>query len=226
VEDLRRRNALRGGDPVRPGTILALPTPAALRSGRLPLLATALRARRGHPARENAAADAQRLTRLRTRAMLERFVGAGLLVPMPGAAPGVRVVGVPPWRRVSRPWTRLFVLQLGEALRRLFGAELRVTDLTRTEPVQAALLASNGNAAPARGPHRSSHLTGASVDLSKVPHSASELRWLRLVLRRLTARGVVLAIEEFAQPHFHVMVLREYAPYGRRLRSPVSIGGC
>ena len=226
LEKLRRQNALRRGELVRPGAILALPPVAALRAGHFPFLAPPLRARPGHPGRENAVADAQRLSRVRTRAVLDRFVGAGLLVPMGARASGVSVVGVPSWRRVARPWTRQFVHQLGAAIHRLFGARLRVTALTRTETVQRALLASNGNAAPARGPNRSSHLTGASVDLSKVELSERELQWVRLVLGRLTRRGVILAIEEFAQPHFHVMVQRDYADYTRRLRYPVLIGGC
>jgi hypothetical protein len=226
METLRRQNALQPGQAIRPGTILGLPAVAALRGGRLSLVAAPLRARPGHPARENAAADAQRLTRLRTRTVLDRFLGAGLLVPMTGHAPSVHVAGIPAWRRVARPWTRQFVRQLGEAIHRLFGARLRVTALARTEAVQAALLTSNGNAAAVRGPSRSSHLTGASVDLSKVELSDAELEWMQVVLARLTRRGVILAIEEFVQPHFHVMVFRQYADYGRRLRDPVLIGGC
>jgi LysM repeat protein len=222
----RRDNGVRQGEPVPPGTILALPTLAALESGELRLSASTLRARPGHPSRENGIGDAERLSRLRSRAQLDRFVAARLLVPVAEEARGVRVVGVPGWRRVARPWTRTFIRQLGSAMAQLFGASLRVTDLTRTVAVQAALLGSNGNAAPAQGPHRSSHLTGASVDLSKALHSDAEVQWLRLVLRRLTRRGVVLAIEEFVQPHFHVMVRRQYADYARRLRSSVLIGGC
>jgi hypothetical protein len=225
VEQLRRDNALRRDAVLHPGEILALPALARLRSGRLPLFARPLPARRGNLIRENAAADRQRLSRLRTREQVDRFVRRGLLVPV-AAAPGARVVEVPAWRRVARPWTRLFVYQLGAALHELFGARLRVTGLTRTVTVQDQLLVVNGNAAPARGPHRSSHLTGASVDLSKTEHSESEIRWLRLVLRRLAGRGVVNPVEEVAQPHFHVMVFRQYADYARRLRRPVLIGGC
>jgi hypothetical protein len=226
VDQLRRVNALRRGEPVRPRAILALPTLAALRRGQLALPAPSLRARPGHPVRENAVADAQRLTRLRSRRLLDRFRDAGLLVPVTPGGRGFDVVGVPAWRRVARPWTRSFVQHVGAAAHQLFGARLRVTDMTRTEAVQAALLTSNGNAGPASGPHRSSHLTGASVDLSKTQHSETEVQWLRAVLARLTARGAVLAIEEFAQPHFHVMVLRQYAGYAARLRSPALIGGC
>jgi hypothetical protein len=197
-----------------------------LRPGQLRLLGVPIPARRGHLARDNARADADRLSRLRTRATLERFVRAGLLVPLPEETPWFRVVGVPEWRRVARPWTRLFVQQLGEALHVLFGSRLRVTDLTRTTTVQEALGQWNGNAAPARGAVASTHLTGASVDLSKLEHPDAELTWLRLVLARLSARGLVSAIEEFAQPHFHVMVRRAYARHGARLASPVAIGGC
>jgi hypothetical protein len=223
---LRQLNALDRGAPVRPGDVLVLPVVERLRRGGLGSFAVPLPASRGHLVRENARADADGLSRLRTRASLARFVRDGLLVPLPEEARGFRVVGVPSWRRVARPWTRLFVHQLGEALHALFGSRLRVTDLTRTEAVQEALGDWNGNAAPARGAGASTHLTGASVDLSKVEHSDVELAWLRLVLGRLTARGVVSAIEEFAQPHFHVMVRRAYGRHGVRLRAPAAIGGC
>jgi hypothetical protein len=197
-----------------------------LRNGSLAPFAAPIPAGRGHLLRENARADADGLSRLRTRAALDRFVRAGLLVPVLEVTRGFRVVGVPRWRRVARPWTRLFLYQLGQAVHALFGGRLRVRDLTRTEAVQAALGAWNGNAAPARGAVASTHLTGASVDLSKVEHSDVEIAWLRLVLDRLTERGLVSAIEEFAQPHFHVMVFRAYARHGSRLRSPLALGGC
>jgi hypothetical protein len=128
------------------------------------------------------------------------------------------------WRRVARPWTRLFLRQLGAAMSALFDARLRVTDLTRTEAVQLDLGRWNGNAAPARGPGASTHLTGAAVDLSKIEHTDVQIAWLRIVLRRLTERAVIDAIEEFAQPHFHVLVRRAYAPYGARLRASAAIG--
>jgi LysM repeat protein len=224
VGRLRQLNALDGGGPVRPGDILALPAIERLAKGDLASLAIPIPASRGHLARENAGADGDRLSRIRSRAALDRFVRLHLLVPLPDAAPGFRVVGVPGWRRVTRPWTRAFLYQLGAAVSELFGGRLRVTDLTRTEGVQLALRGWNGNAATARGPLASTHLTGAAVDLSKVEHSDVEIAWLRIVLRRLTARGVVNAIEEFAQPHFHVMVRRAYARYAARLRAPEAIG--
>jgi hypothetical protein len=223
---LRELNALDRGGSIHPGDVLLLPTVERLLNGRLVSLAAPIPASRGHRARENIRIHADRLSRLRTRAALDRFVLARLLVRVPESARGVRIVGVPEWRRVTRPWTRLFLYQLGEAAHRLFGGRLRVTDLARTEAVQAALGEWNGNAAPARGPLASAHLTGAAVDISKVEQSDLEIAWLRVVLRRLTARGVVSAIEEFAQPHFHVTVFRAYTRYAARLRAPAAIGGC
>ncbi len=223
---LRQLNALDRAAPVRPGDVLVLPAIEGLRRGELGSFAAPLPAGQGHLVRENARADADGLSRLRTRAALDRFVRAGLLVPLPEEARGFRVVGVAGWRRVARPWTRRFVQQLGDALYTLFGSRLRVTDLARTEAVQEALGERNGNAAPARGAGASTHLTGASVDLSKVEHSDVEIAWLRLVLGRLTARGLVSAIEEFAQPHFHVMVFRAYVRHGVRLRASAALGGC
>jgi murein DD-endopeptidase MepM/ murein hydrolase activator NlpD len=223
---LRQLNGLDRGRAVRRGDVLVLPSIERLQSHRLASFAAVMPASRGNLVRENARADADGLSRLRTRATLDRFVRAGLLVPVPESGRGFLVVGVPGWRRVARPWTHLFLSQLGQAVHTLFRGRLRVTDLTRTEAVQAALGESNGNAAPARGPLASTHLTGAALDLSKIEHSDLEIAWLRVVLRRLAARGLVNAIEEFAQPHFHVMVFRAYAGHGARLRAPTAIGGC
>jgi len=224
VARLRQVNGLAPGAPVRPREILVLPVLGRLTRGQLVSSAAPIPARPGHRVRENAEANADRLSRIRDRAALERFVRTGLLVRVPASAPGHRIVDVPGWRHVTRPWASLFLRQLGAAMRGLFGERLRVTDLARTEAVQLALREWNANAAPASGPLASTHLTGAAMDLSKVEHTDVEIAWLRLVLGRLTERGLVEAIEEFAQPHFHVLVLRDYAGYGARLRAPTAIG--
>jgi hypothetical protein len=223
---LRRVNQLGRNAAVRAGDIVALPAVARLRSGSLQADAPPIPARVGDLHRENLRADALGLSRMGTRKTLEHFVHTHRLLPVPDDGRGFRVVQVPEWRRVTRPWTRTFLYQAGAAVDALFDGRLRVTALTRTEAVQSDLAAWNGNAAPAEGPRRSSHLTGASVDLSKVEHSEEEIEWLRLVLARLEARGLLMAVEEFVQPHFHVMVLPAYARYAARLRSPVALGGC
>ena len=221
---LRHLNALADHASIRPGDILALPGIERLAAGAWASIGVPIRASPGHRVHENAGADADGLSRLRDRATVDRFARLRLLLPVPPSAPGLHVIGVPAWRRVTRPWTLTFLRQLGAAMHTMFGGRLRVTDLTRTEAVQRALGEWNGNAAPARGPLASTHLTGAAVDLSKVEHSDVEIAWLRTVLRRLTTRGLVDAIEEFAQPHFHVLVLRAYARYAARLRAASAIG--
>jgi hypothetical protein len=221
---LRQLNAIGRDGSVRPGDVLALPVVERLAMGRLVSTARPIPARPGHRARENAGADADGLSRISTRAAIVRFVRAGLLVRVPEMTLGFKVVAVPAWRRVTRPWSRLFLDQLGTAVRALFGGRLRVTDLTRTEAVQLALGEHNANAASARGPLASTHLTGAAIDLSKIEHSDAEIAWLRVVLRRLSTQGLVDAIEEFTQPHFHVLVRRAYARYGARLRAAAAIG--
>ena len=49
---------------------------------------------------------------------------------------------------------------------------------------------------------------------------------MRTVLARLRGRGLIHAVEEFREPHFHVMVGRTYDEYARALRSPILAGGC
>jgi hypothetical protein len=73
---------------------------------------------------------------------------------------------------------------------------------------------------------QSTHLTGAAVDISKRSLSEAEIAWLRTVLARLKARGLIHAAEEFREPHFHVLVRKVYATYARALRSPILAGGC
>lgn len=210
---LRRLNGLQRDSLLRVGQTLALD-------------AAPLTAPPGHLHWENTAADRQDLSRIRDRRMLQRFVRARLVVPLPDATRTFWVAGVPDWLRVTRPWTKGFIEQLAAGLHGLFGTRLKVTSLTRTPLVQRALTTWNDNAAPADGRVRSTHLTGASVDLSKQPLSDPEVLWLRHVLRRLTRQRLLSAIEELQQAHFHVFVFKQYLAYARTLRSPVLIGGC
>ena len=65
--------------------------------------------------------------------------------------------------------------------------------------------------------------------ISKLSHYSGRgalAGWLRTVLARLRGRGLIHAVEEFREPHFHVMVGRAYDEYARALRSPILAGGC
>ena len=189
-------------------------------------VALPLRARVGNLLRENAAATQDGLSRLATHRRLTRFRRAGLLVPIPASGGAYYVSGVPEPFRVARPWTKRFIEQLAAAKRRSFGTPLRITGLTRTQAYQEALGMTNGNAAPAHGDSRSTHLTGASVDISKRRLPLREIKWLRAVLRQLTVDGLVLAIEEFRQPHFHVLVRKRFGRAAPRPASRLDGGGC
>jgi LysM repeat protein len=226
VKELRGLNRLAPRAIPRPRSFLVLPTVRDLRRGRLDLSRPPLVARPLRLSRESAAAARDRLSRMRDLATVERFRRSGLLVEVPLRTRTYSVDGVGTRLRVARPWTAQFVEQLAQAFHDLFHKPLRITSLTRTIARQRALLRTNPSAAPARGPIQSTHLTGAAVDVSKRSLSEREIAWLRTVFARLLERRLVHVVEEFREPHFHVLVRRVYAAYGRALRSPILAGGC
>ncbi len=178
------------------------------------LIATALSQRI-----QNARADADDLSRMMDGRMLLRFRRAGLLVPVARSTPFFYLHQVPRRFRYLRPWTRLFLTRLSRQFHARFGGRLRVTALVRDARYQRVLDASNANAAAASGPLRSSHLTGATIDISKRFLKRPHLEWMRRVLYDLRERRVLYALEEFGQPCFHVMVYRSYLEYVRGLSS-------
>lgn len=226
VSELRGLNRLGPNAIPRLRSILMLPAVRDLRRGRLDLSRPPMVARPHRLRRESAAAARERLSRMRDLAMVEHFRRSGLLVEVPVATRTYYVEGVGAGLRVARPWTRQFVEQLAQAFHDLFGKPLRITSLTRTTARQRELLRTNPSAAPATGPVQSTHLTGAAVDISKRSRSEAEIAWLRTVLARLKARGLIHVAEEFREPHFHVLVRRVYATYARVLRAPILAGGC
>jgi hypothetical protein len=166
---------------------------------------------------QNDQADAQDLSRMNDDAMVRRFRGLSLLVPVRVTTPAYYLHSVPAKLRYARPWTRLFLDRLGRQFHARFGTRLRVTGLVRTVQYQRALDGRNANAAPASGEKRSTHLTGATLDISKRFMSRREADWMRRVLSQLRNREVLYAIEEFSQPCFHVMVYRSYDEYVRTI---------
>ena len=166
---------------------------------------------------QNHRADNDNLSRMTSVRMLRRFEKQGWLVAVPSSTDDYYVHSVPAMYRYCRPWTRTFLTRLSRQFNARFGDRLRVTSLVRTESRQRALERTNGNAADATGPDRSSHLTGATIDISKRFMSPDEQQWMRDVLYSLRQQGYVYAIEEFWQPTFHVMVYRNYSDYVHRL---------
>ncbi len=165
------------------------------------------------PIIQNARADADNLSRMRDVAMVQRFAQNGLLVRVPSSTRFYYLHAIPSAYRYCRPWTKLFLDRLGREYYAKFGRRLRVSSLVRTVTRQLMLARRNGNAADAFGALRSSHLTGATLDISKHSMSAAGRTWMRNVLYSLRKRGYLYAIEEFEEPTFHVMVYANYPDY-------------
>jgi hypothetical protein len=152
------------------------------------------------------AAKEERLPRITRDREMTRLVAGGVLVPLPEN----RTIRVDPELKAAYryvvPWTRKFLLDLAQAHWAEFGKPLQVNSATRTLAYQRRLRGHNVNAAV-----RSSHLYGATVDLAKRDLSPREVEWLRKRLLALEDSGLVEATEEFQQPCFHIMVLKDYA---------------
>jgi Family of unknown function (DUF5715) len=166
---------------------------------------------------QNARADAYNLSRMRNTAMIREFTRAGYLVPVPSRSRTYYLHEIPPAYRYLRPWTRLFLDRLSSEYYAQFGQPLRVTSLVRTVWSQSHLERRNPNAADAHGDTRSSHLTGATLDISKHDMSPAAERWMRRVLLSLADSGYIYAIEEFQEPNFHIMVYPDYRQYVARI---------
>ena len=166
---------------------------------------------------QNERADQDHLSRMEDRAMMESWARLGLIVPVPAKTENFYLHQVPTQYRYVRPWTKLFLDRISRQFRRRFGRPLRITSLTRTVHYQEQLSRRNGNAASPYGKKRSSHLTGASLDISKKGLSRAQVSWLRRVLLSLHEKQYLFAIEEFYQLNYHVMVHRNYPEYVKTL---------
>jgi hypothetical protein len=163
---------------------------------------------------QNERANAYHLSRLRDVAMVRQFAAEGLLVSVPPSTPYYYVHGVPAHYRYLRPWTKRFLDRLSRQYYAHFHDPLRITSMLRTVQSQRRLTHTNPNAADATGADRSSHLTGATLDISKHSMSSRGQLWLRKMLLEMKNEGYLYAIEEFQEPCFHVMVYPTYRQFG------------
>ena len=162
---------------------------------------------------QNRLANADHLSRMQDKAMVQRWVRLELLVPVRERTRDYYLHAVPNDYRYLRPWAYLFLQRLGNQFRTRFGRPLRITSMLRTVSYQRALARRNGNAAASTGPKASVHLTGACLDISKRDMTRTHQSWVRNVLASLHAKQYLYAIEEFKQPTFHVLVHRRYEDY-------------
>ncbi len=169
--------------------------------------------------RQNAAADRHDLTRLEDRSELQGFIDKGLLVEIVSTDAYVidETLGEmdPDHRRLyryARPWTKAFLdREVGDAHDR-FGTRYVITSLVRTREYQKKLCRSNGNAiCGGTGWKQSSHLTGATVDISRVRMSRKEEAWWRRRLNALQDAGKIVYVPERRQYCFHIMVVPAYS---------------
>ena len=173
--------------------------------------------------RQNAAADRHDLTRLEDRSELQGFIDKGLLVEIVSTDAYVidETLGEmdPDHRRLyryARPWTKAFLdREVGDAHDR-FGTRYVITSLVRTREYQKKLCRSNGNAiCGGTGWKQSSHLTGATVDISRVGMSRKEEAWWRRRLNALQDAGKIVYVPERRQYCFHIMVDPSYTASGK-----------
>ena len=209
------RQLLAGVAPILIWLVLAPPSSA--QSGHRLLRATLI-----SPIVQNRRADAEGLTRVRDRTMIRKFGETGQLVRVPGNAAHYYTKYVTPDFSYLRPWSKRFLDELAKAYYTRFKKKLRVTSMVRTASLQKRVAKRNGNAAAAYGPRRSSHLTGATMDISKHAMSAAEIAWMRKTLHRYKVQGFCYAIEEFRQPTFHIMVHKKYSQDVEARTKPVT----
>ena len=159
---------------------------------------------------QNIQADKEKLSRLKDDKELARFVKAGLLVPLPENQFVEVDSRLEPQYRYCRPWTRDFLNKLGKDHALEFGTanKIRINSAVRSEVYQKSLRKRNGNAAKTAGPRASSHLRGSTVDIAKKNLNPAEIRWLRNYLLKRKVSSQLIAIEEFRQSVFHVMVFK------------------
>jgi hypothetical protein len=162
---------------------------------------------------QNQRADGDDLSRMSNVSMVRRFADAGLLVRVPSKTKHYYTRYIPAKYSYLRPWSKLFLDRLSQQFYARFKKPLRITSMVRTVALQKSLAKRNGNAAAAHGSRRSSHLTGATFDISKNGMTRSQIDWMRRVLHSIKQKGYLYAVEEFNQPTFHIMVYKNYPEY-------------
>ena len=167
---------------------------------------------------QNKRADRDDLSRMKNVSMVRRFIRAGLLVRVPSRTRHYYTRYIPAKYSYLRPWSKLFLDRLSSQYYARFKKKLRVTSTVRTIALQNSIRKRNRNAASPYGPKRSSHLTGATLDISKAGMTSREIAWMRNVLHSVKKKGYLYAVEEFQQPTFHIMIYKNYPKYVASLK--------
>lgn len=178
---------------------------------------------------QNERADEEKLVRISDRDQLDSFLVNGTLVHIPVGLHLVFPPNLEEARRVCTPWTASFISDLSDAFYRKFHKRLQINSAVRTVGDQLAIRkAGNLNAAPIDGPKASTHLTGATIDITKRPlmkngskgwMTPAQTVWMRKYLVSLMGDNKIIFVEERYQAVFHIWVSKKYSetevPTGR-----------
>lgn len=153
--------------------------------------------------RQTRQAAAHDYTYLRDVDQVQRFIEAGLLVPVSETRDyWLKGVSFP----VARPALRLFIERLASQYRAACGERLVVTSLTRPIANQ-----------PRNASRRSVHPTGMAADLRR-PFPGPCRDWLEDTLLYLEGQKVLEATRESSPAHYHVALFpRPYVAHVSRL---------
>lgn len=139
--------------------------------------------------RQNRQAAIHDYTSLRDAGHVQRFVDAGLLVPLYETANyWLKGVSFP----VARPAVRLFIDRLAGQYRAVCGERLVITSLTRPLANQ-----------PRNASRRSVHPKGMALDLRR-PYPGPCRTWLEDTLLYLEGQKVLEATRESSPAHYHI----------------------
>jgi hypothetical protein len=163
--------------------------------------------------RQNAEIDRLQLVRIQNDQALEELIARDQLVALPQSNFVHIDSRLEESRRYSRPWTRLFLEDFGQAYYKEFRQPIQVNSAVRTVEQQERLVRYNRNAAPAEGDTASSHLAGLTVDIAKKGMTRRQRAFAERYLVNLHNLGLVEAVEERTQACFHVMVSDRYTAW-------------
>lgn len=164
-----------------------------------------LKGSRASLARQNKVVDHYNLERIKSKTDLNSFIRRGILVSIPEHH--YYELALENEFRFARPWVKKFLEDFSKEFFIKFGKPLKVTSLVRTRPDQLRLSAQGISDADGKSWYRqSSHLTGSALDISKRPMSKEEVNWICERFLSLKLKGVLEAVHEPHQNHFHIMV--------------------
>lgn len=174
--------------------------------------------------KEEAAAQRHRLTRFADQAALQRAVNQKLLVRVPDTGIGFAIdaeVGKHADKnqelyRYARVYTHNFIHVLGERYNKVSnGGSFVISSLVRTCKYQQRIAKRerNHNAVTC---DKTTHTTGATIDIMRSLIPPEYRSWFRAELARVSQTGTVLVKQENHQPVYHVMVLPTY-----RVKQPI-----